>query len=190
MAGIDRLTDLTIRAASLEPRVDGTPVRGVGWLETAALMGKLPTAGANVLRALYLHDARALRHTLDMLVVRLSGRPGLSISMQHAIAAASFQALVAMRPCEACGGHGFLHIAESEEMDEHGVWVTTPASNDGCDVCAGEGLSHVDANAVRDMLEVGRDTWDLLVGEPFRDCYRELRHLHEQAVSKFSSRIR
>jgi hypothetical protein len=190
MAGIDRLTDLTIRAASMEPRVDGNPVRGVGWLETAAAMGKMKPEASDVVRALYLHDAPSLRRVLARLVVRLSGKAGLSAAMQHALAAASFQALVALRPCAHCDGLGRLHTPEIVELDDTGDWLITPAVDVPCVECEGEGLDHVDASAVRDMLGVGVDVWELLVGEPFRECYRDLRHLHEQAAATLQRRLR
>jgi hypothetical protein len=190
MAGIERLTDLAAPIASLEPRVDGTPLRGLGWLEVAAAMAKLPRAGADLLRCLYLDDRHALARTLKRLVVRLSGSPGLSVSLQHAVAAATLQAFMAMRPCRACGGHGFIHIAESEEMDECGVWTTVPAVNEQCAACDGQGIDHLDVAAVCALLEVGEQTWEMLLREPFQNGYRELRHLHDQASAILTRRLR
>ena len=190
MAGIDRLTDLTIRAASMEPRVDGTPIKGVGWLETAAAMGKLKPEQSDVVRALYLHDTSALRRVLARQVVSLSRRAGLSVSMQHALAAASFQALVSLRPCGQCDGRGHLYTPEFTEMDENGDWLVTPAVETECVACEGEGLDHVEASALRELLGVGLDVWQKLVGEPFRDSYRDLRHLHEQAAAILQRRLR
>lgn len=190
MAGIERLTQLATPIASLEPRVDGTPLRGLGWLEVAAAMAQLTSAGADLLRALYLDDRHALARTLKRLVVSVSGSPGLSVSMQHAIAAGVLQAFIAMRPCAHCGGHGFLYTAESQEMNDAGEWSSVPAVHAACPVCAGEGMDHLSAGAARGLLEVGEQTWELLVREPFLKSYRELRHLHEQAAATLTRRLK
>jgi hypothetical protein len=187
---IERLTDLAAPIASLEPRVDGTPLRGLGWLEVAAAMAKLSGEGADLLRCLYLDDRHALARTLKRLVVRLSGSAGLSVSMQHALAAASLQAFFAMRPCQKCGGHGFIHTAEIQEMDEHGEWSTVPAVNETCAACDGQGMDHLDVGAVCALLEVGEQTWEMLVREPFQRTYRELRQLHDQSAAILSRRLR
>lgn len=190
MAGIERLTDLAIHAASLEPRVDGTPLRGLGWLEVAASMAKLPSAGADLLRCVYLDDRHALARTLKRLVVSVSGSPGLSVSMQHVIAAAVLQAFVSMRPCAQCGGHGVIYTPETEEMDASGEWTIVPASREPCAVCEGEGMDHLGVAAVRALVGVEEQTWEMLVREPFQNEYRELRRLHDQSSAILARRLR
>jgi hypothetical protein len=188
--GIERLTDLTTPIASLEPRVDGTPLRGLGWLEVAAVMAKLPGAGADLMRCVYLDDRHALARTLKRLVVSVSGSPGLSVSMQHALAAAILQAFMAMRPCAHCGGHGFIHTAEIQEMNDAGEWATIPAVNEVCSTCDGQGIDHLSVGAVQSLMEVGEQVWEMLLREPFQNGYRELRHLHEQASAILTRRLR
>jgi hypothetical protein len=190
MRGYERIIDLALPITSLEPRVDGTPWRGMGWLEVAVAMASLTREGSDLLRALYLDDPRALRHTLDRLVVSLSGNPGLSISMQHAIAATSFQAFASQRPCVTCAGLGTVSIREHDEMDEDGVWTHCETAIVECPSCGGEGVDYVELRAVREMLEVGELVFENLVAVPFLDCYEQVRNWHDDAVAKLARRIR
>lgn len=190
MAGIDRLTDLASPIASLEPRVDGTPLRSMGWLEVAAAMGALRSEGADLLRCLYLDDRTALRRTLRRLVVSVSGSAGLSVSMQHELAAVALQAFMSMRPCETCGGHGHVYMAGTCELDEEGELIETAGVMQECPTCLGDGADHVKGEAVREMLGVSNETWAILLMGPFVKLYREIRHWHEQAASQLARRMR
>lgn len=187
---IDRLTELSLRVASLEPRVDGTPLRSLGWLEVAAAMAKLPRAGADLIRCMYLDDRHALARTLKRTKVRLCGIAPLSEELAQQLAMNTLQAFMAMRPCVKCGGHGFIHTAGYVELDEDGDWHEVPASNTACDACGGQGFDHVELDAVRVLVGVTAQTWELLVREPFLLAYRELLHLHEEASGILSRRLR
>ncbi|NUX58684.1 hypothetical protein [Paraburkholderia youngii] len=190
MAGIDRLTDLAAPIANLEPRVDGTPLRSLGWIEVAAALAKLTDAGADLLRAVYLDDAGALARTLGRLKVSFSGTPGLSVDMREALAVATLQAYIAMRPCQHCNGRGFVHTPATQEMDDAGEWSSVPAFDTECGHCHGQGMDHIELGSVQLLLGVSEPVWEALLREPFQLAYRELRHTHEQASAILARRLR
>ena len=180
MAGFERLTDLAIPIAGLEPRVDGTPLRGLGWLEVAAVMGKLPPDGCDLLRALYLHDRHALARTLKRLWLSLHRYSVMSDDMRRALAVAALQAFVVMRPCVGCDGAG--HIQMEFENGE--------VKREVCGLCEGDGFDHLAPEAVCDMVGVGPQVWSALIAEPFGELYRELRDMHEHAKNLLERRVK
>lgn len=171
MSGFERLTDLSIHASSMEPRVDGMPLRGLGWLEIAATMASLPREGSDLLRATYLDDRHALARTLKRLTVRLSGRTALSPDMKTALAMTAMQAFCGMRTCGTCEGHGHLggHM---------------------CPTCLGERVDHLRPDAIRAMLGVSEPVWDALLAVPFGELYRELLVWHEVARAMLERKVR
>jgi hypothetical protein len=171
MSGFERLTDLSIHASSMEPRVDGTPLRGLGWVEIAATMASLPSEGGDLLRATYLDDHHALARTVKRLTVRLSGSAALSPEMRAALAVTVVQAFFSLRTCGTCDGHGHLrgHL---------------------CPTCLGECVDHLRPDAIRAMLEVSEPVWDALLAVPFGELYRELLSWHEVARAMLERRVR
>jgi hypothetical protein len=190
MATYERIIDLAMPITSFEPRMDGTPLQGLGWLEVAAALAHVPAPGADLLRALYLDDARALRRTLRRLRVSLSGNPALSSAMAEALALASVQAFAMQRPCQVCNGFGSIPVAAHDEMDEDGTWTHHEKCVVECYRCEGEGLDYIDLGVVQSMLRVGPQVWEKLVAIPFLDCYEQLRQWDSQAKAILARRIR
>lgn len=171
MSGFERLTELGIRAASMEPRVDGTPLRGLGWLEIAAAMASVPGEASDLLRAAYLCDRHALARTLKRLAVRVSGSAAVSAEMASALAVTAMQAFMSMRTCGTCDGSGRL-------------------SGHVCPSCGGAKVDHLPASAVRTMLEVSEPVWEALLAEPFGELYRELLVWHETGRAVLERKVR
>lgn len=186
--GIDRIVELAAPVASLEPRVDGTPLRELGWVEVAAAMARLSSAEADLMRALYLGDTRALRRCLSRLVVSFCGSP-MSEDMRAAVAVVTMQAFSAQRPCEHCNGHGYVYREACEEMNEQGEWTETAAGLEECGHCEATGIDYVSLGSVRELLDVSAEVFDALIQAPFLEAYRTVRGWHDTAASRLARRI-
>lgn len=187
--GFERLSELAINISGFEPRVDGTPIRGVGWPEVAAALGSVPAAGADLMRAVYLHDAQCLRRTRDRLndIVK---RFGMSEGLREPLVMATLHAFVAMRPCRFCQGDGRIRIAAFDTMDgETGKWEHHKARWETCTACKGDGYDHVHWSSVQLALRVSVETWEALLCEPYREMYAWLREQHDGARSILIQRM-
>lgn len=179
----DRIPELTIGISGLEPRVDGTPVKGAGWEEIAGALGAVSREGADLVRAVYLHEPAALRRTRDRLL-EISQRHGMSEGLREPLVMATLHAFVAMRPCRFCHGDGRIKIAAHYTIDgETGECKHHKVKWEACGACHGDGYDHVSVSQVQLMLRVGVEVWEMLLADAYRDMYEWLRAQHDEARS-------
>lgn len=176
-SGYERLPELSIGVSGFDPRVDGNPLRGVGWPEIAAALGSVPAEGADLMRAIYLHDEGAMRRTLQRLKYEL----GLPEGLGSSLAESTLRAFLAMRPCVHCKGSGKVRIQGYDRLKEDGTWVKTKTRWVKCETCDGDGFDHINTSAVQLMMQVSAEVWDALLAEPFRGAYEALRSWHDNA---------
>lgn len=177
----DRLTELSIRIPGLEPRVDGTPIKGAGWEEIASALGHVSREGSDLVRAVYLHEADSLRRTRDRLM-EIGWRYGMGEALREALVMATLHAFVSMRPCRFCHGEGRIRHAAHETLDaESGEWTSHKAKWEDCEACGGDGFDHVSASQVQLMLHVGVEVWDMLLRDAYHEMYHWLREQHDEA---------
>jgi hypothetical protein len=187
---MDRLPELSIRASSFDPRVDGDPIRGLGWVEMAAALAGVPPEASDLVRALYLLEQPAMNRTHARLLEILS-QFALTQGLREEMAISILRAYAAMRPCRFCNGEGrhwhsgfwVIHDDGTPPRKVRGKWVS-------CVPCKGDGYDHVQASAVQLMMRVSAELWEELLVEPFGFCYDWLRETHDTARRIIASRTR
>lgn len=187
---IDRLPELSIRASNFDPRVDGDPIRGLGWVEIAAALAGVPTEASDLVRAIYLLEQPAMNRTHARLLEILAQFP-LTPGLRESMAAAILRAYAAMRPCRFCNGEGrhwhvgfmVIHDDGTPPRKVRGHWVA-------CVPCHGDGYDHIQASAVQLMMRVSAELWESLLVEPFGFSYDWLRELHDTARRIIAIRTR
>jgi len=179
----ERITSLTIGIAAPGERFDGNPLRDSDWTDVARAMGKAQPEAADLLRGLYLHDARAMRRVFGRLRdgYKLAGVPS---KLADECARLTVGAFLAMRPCEHCDGSGMVRLPHRMSLDiDTGEWVQVEAGYKQCGWCKGDGATHVQASVAWDALHVSRQVWEGLIAGPYAAAYGLLRRWHGLGMS-------
>jgi hypothetical protein len=191
---IDRLPELSIRSSNFGERVDGDPIRSLGWIEIAAALASVPTEASDLVRAIYLLEQPAMNRTHGRLMEILSQFP-MTPGLRDEMALAILRAYAAMRACRFCNGEGrHWHPGFLRITDAIGGEVAPPKYIKGryepCVPCKGDGYDHVQAAAVQLMMRVSAEVWEAMLVEPFGLCYEWLRETHDTARRIIASRTR
>lgn len=168
--GFERLVSLAVKVPSLESRVDGSKIRGLGTLEVEAALAKIPPEGSELLRAIYLNDSGAMRKTIARL-----GRADYDLTL------CTLRAFAAMRPCGKCGGAGTIRLASVHRLLDTGEWEDRKARRITCPLCLGDGFDHVGHTAVQLMMGVTVEEWEERYAKRFVWMYETLRSWHDEA---------
>jgi hypothetical protein len=179
----ERIVSLTIGIAAPGERMDGTPLKESDWTDVARALGKASPEAADLLRGLYLHDARCMRRVFGRLRegYKLAGVPP---KLADECARVTVGAFLAMRPCEHCEGSGLVRLPATMRLDiDTGEWVTVEAGYKQCSWCGGDGATHVQASVAGDALHVSRQVWQGLIAGPYEAAYALLRRWHGLGMS-------
>lgn len=177
----ERLPELTIGVSGFDPRVDGNPLRGVGWPEIATALGSCSTEQSDILRMMYLNDEKAGRNVLHRLgeVVRVYN-PRLPPALTVALVLATLRAYAGMRPCPECGGEGRVHVPRSFQIDcDSGEMTEQREHFEDCWMCDADGFEHVSHSSVQLAMRVSIEVWESLCADAFAEAYGALRTWHD-----------
>jgi hypothetical protein len=188
--GFERLVELTIKVSGFDPRVDGTPVKSVGWPEIASAMATLDQEQSDILRALYLHEESAAWRVRKSVERQLARWPDLPPMLHRAFVDGIIGAFIAMRPCRKCGGAGYLSIPARSYLDSETMeWKREKAYRVECAVCAGDGFDHINAAAVQLTTGVSAEVWIEKLATPFGVAYAYLRETHDTARAALQDKM-
>lgn len=134
------MTYMAVQAVDYTPKVDGRSIDGLDWELVAGALGAVRHPGADLLRAMYGGDHRALRVVLARLKGAMLGK--MDLDRAGDVAERMVRDFVIPPHCTACGGHGSRIIAA--------LLVACPS-------CAGVGLRPHKA-----MRDDEQEAYDLL----------------------------
>lgn len=187
MSSFERLASLTIGVSGFVERVGGSPVHDTDWTDMAQALGKCKKEERDLLRAIYLHDTPAMRAVVERLA-RTTCRIEHAGLLSRDLAFTTLRAFAAMRPCEHCEGLGRVRIPPSMLLNiETGEWTPQKGGWLDCSWCRADGYTHIKPVAVREMMGVSEQVWELLLAQAFTESYELLRKWHKGGQDTISA---
>lgn len=175
------ISQLTVGVSGFVERVAGTPLKETDWTDMARALSNCTREQGNLLRSIYLHDAKATLKVVEQLAAKTC-RIEHAGKLSRDLAFTVLRAYAAMRPCEHCEGLGRVRLPASMLLDiETGEWTPQKGGWKGCTWCKEDGFTHVRADEVRKMMGVSETVWAILLAQPFSEAYEMLRKWHKDA---------
>lgn len=175
----EKLAGMAIGVSGFVERVAGTPVKETDWTDMAQALGKCKPDEADLLRAIYLNEVKAMRRVVDRLR-QGPARIDHAWRLSRDLAFCTLRAFAAMRPCEHCEGEGRVRMPGGMRLNlDTGEWVSIVPGWKGCSWCRADGYTHVKPDAVREMMGVSVQVWEMLLAQPFTESYEQVREWHK-----------